>query len=71
MPKAAINRAIISIWVYAFLFLITLGASIYLFFFPIRWAELTWGVIVLLLSLFALYWQHLGIKEEKKRMHIA
>jgi len=71
MPKAAIKRAIISIWVYAFLFLITLGASIYLFLFPTHWVELTWGVLVLLLSLFALYWQHLGIKEEKKRMHIA
>jgi hypothetical protein len=29
------------------------------------------GVIALLLSVLALYWQHLGMQEEKKRMHIA
>jgi len=71
MPKAAIKRAIMGIWVYVILIFIALGVSVYLFIFPSRGAELTWGVIAVILSVFALYWQHLGMKEEKKRMHIA
>ena len=70
MPKDTIKRVIVGIWIYIILILIALGASVYLFVFPSRWAELTFGVVALVLSIFALYWQHLGIKEEKKRMHI-
>lgn len=71
MPKAAIKRVIVGIWIYGILILITLGISIYLFIFPTPRAELTWAVVALLLSILALYWQHLGMKEEKNRMHIA
>lgn len=71
MPKVAIQRAIVGIWIYGFLILVVIGVSIYLFIFPTRWAELTFGVVALVLSIFALYWQHLGMVEEKKRMHIA
>jgi len=71
MPKDAIKRVIVGIWIYIILIFILLGASVYLFLIPSLWAELTWGVIVLLFSFFALYWQHLGMQEEKKRMHIA
>jgi protein-S-isoprenylcysteine O-methyltransferase Ste14 len=71
LPKAAIKRVIFGIWIYVILILVTLGISLYLFIFPSRWAELTFGVVALVLSIFALYWQHLGMQEEKKRMHIA
>jgi protein-S-isoprenylcysteine O-methyltransferase Ste14 len=71
LPKAAIKRVIVGIWIYGILILVTLGISVYLFIFPSRWAEMIFGVIALLLSVLALYWQHLGMQEEKKRMHIA
>jgi hypothetical protein len=71
LPKAAIKRVIVGIWIYGILILVTLGISLYLFIFPSRWAEMIFGVIALLLSVLALYWQHLGMQEEKKRMHIA
>lgn len=71
LPKDAIKRAIMGIWVYTILFVVTLGASIYLYVFPSLLAEQIWAVIALIFSILALYWQHLGMKEEKKRMHIA
>jgi len=71
MPKTAIERAKAGIWIYVILIFIALGVSVYLYFSPSHWAEMTWGLIALLLSVSALYWQHLGMKEEKKRMHIA
>jgi hypothetical protein len=71
LPKTAIKKALVGIWVYSMIFVIAVGVSITLYFFPSQQTELIWGVIACVIACFALYWQHLGMKEEKKRMRIA
>lgn len=57
--------------IYAVLALFGAASSIYLGLRPSVGAAMIWGIVALVISIFALIRQHLGMTEEKQRMGIA
>lgn len=71
LPKEAIKRVTIGLFIYWLFALFAAVSCVILLVFPTVLFEIVWGILALLLSLLALYWQHKGMQEEKKRMGIA
>jgi hypothetical protein len=71
LPQEAIRRAKVGIIMYWFFVFVTFGSCIFLLLIKKTWIEIAWSVLALVLSSLALYWQHAGMQEEKKRMGIA
>lgn len=71
MPPETIRRVRQGIAVYVALIIFCFMASVVLFFFPFDWIKIAGGAAGFTLSIAALYWQHLGMKYEKRKMGIA
>jgi hypothetical protein len=69
-PAEMIDQAHASNWIYAILAIFGLVSSVYLAVRPGIVVETGWGVAAVLLSIFALIREHLGMNEEKRRMGI-
>jgi len=71
LTQDAIKHAMMVVVVYIGLFILLLAMVALLNLFPIKWLEILFGILVLLFSSLALYWQHLGMQQEKAGLHIA
>ena len=69
-PKKVVHRAKNGILVYIFIFVMTLIASIHLTITDTTNVQIIWGMIGLVTACLALFWQHLGMTEERKLMGI-
>jgi hypothetical protein len=69
-PKA-VQRARFGITIYIGFLCIAVVMMALLFIFPAQLLEILFGVIIILLSVLALYWQHVGMQVEKREIHIA
>ena len=70
LTQDAIKRANLGIVVYIGLFFLLLVMAALLTIFPSQLLEILFGILTLLFSSLALYWQHLGIQQEKADLHI-
>ena len=70
LTQDAIKRANLGIVVYLGLFLLLLMMAILLTLFPSKLLEILFGFLALFFSSLALYWQHLGMAQEKASLHI-
>lgn len=71
LTQDAIKHAKMGIVVYSGLIILLLAIAVLLSVFQFKWFEILCGIIALLISSLALYWQHLGMQREKAALHIA
>lgn len=69
-PKA-VQRSRVGIFIYTGFMCATLAMMMLLLIFPARILEILFGIISLILSVLALYWQHIGMQLEKSELHLA
>ena len=67
---ATVKRFKFMIGVYIFFLFLCLAAALELYLVPSQTGELVWGLVVIALSVAALYMQHKGMQEEKKELGI-
>jgi hypothetical protein len=70
LPPEAIQRALVGIKGYIGLILVVIMICFLLIIFPGRRTEVIFGIIALVLSSTALYWQHLGMLREKEELNL-
>lgn len=70
LPEDAVERASLGISIYFGLMLFALATMAVLYFFSTRILELLFGALAVIISAFALWWQHLGMEKEKSSLHL-
>ncbi len=71
LPPEAVRRVRMGLFIYLVFAGVIAAAYLHLRLSPSPATETTWGVFAFLASIFALVWQHLGMKAERQRMGIA
>jgi hypothetical protein len=70
LPGELVQRAKAGILIYCYLGIFAIASSVLLALASGKTLEMVWGIIALVVSILALTWQHVGMKEEKRLMGI-
>lgn len=71
LTATAVKRVGTGIFIYLGLLCVVLTMMIIQMLFPTRLLEILSGIFAVILSVLALYWQHVGMQIEKRELHIA